>query len=350
MVEVPYKFSLTEDPYLQGHAIHLPGERDSRTILSGATLLVAVNRTISRYRVTPFCLKDLLFVEPVDLSGDTVEVTIKLAPSGEKLQVSIVNSRTGGTAGEVLVARFCDEKPTDCCGESPTPGLHAVKSGMEVERGEFYEFMRSRGYSHSGEFQSVKRVQVDRFDFDTANGECMLERGSSLDAVIDGGWQAMVYSVLSEEEKGDEGILLPFFIGRASGRSKDLSNSPEAEVTAQFSINANTLRGAIIFIERLGDNSEILFEASDIVFRRKRQHTPVSLSVYMPAPFLKKIGIRSMACRLPGSLHSPDEFFQFLLEGGTTNSRIPSSRIATRNQLQKERIIEGGHFLTGVIQ
>lgn len=59
-----------------------------------------------------------------------------------------------------------------------------------------------------------------------------------------------------------------------------------------------------------------------------------------------KIGIRSIACRLPNNINTPDEFWNALKQGSITNIRIPASRIPSRNKLLKEKLVEGGNFFT----
>lgn len=62
-----------------------------------------------------------------------------------------------------------------------------------------------------------------------------------------------------------------------------------------------------------------------------------------------QIGIRSSACRLPGGIEDPADFWQLLLMGKNASSRTPAGRIPSRNVLIKGQkygaSVEGGNFI-----
>lgn len=54
-----------------------------------------------------------------------------------------------------------------------------------------------------------------------------------------------------------------------------------------------------------------------------------------------------MSCHLPGGVHSPDQFWEFLCNGCVSDTKIPAARIPTRNRLLSNynTPVEGGNFL-----
>ncbi|CAJ0947351.1 unnamed protein product, partial [Mesorhabditis belari] len=65
-----------------------------------------------------------------------------------------------------------------------------------------------------------------------------------------------------------------------------------------------------------------------------------------------EISIVSSSCRLPGSIKDPQEFWESLVSGRNFNSRIPASRIPTRDTLIKGKkygkSLEGGYFISNI--
>ncbi|CAB3410353.1 unnamed protein product [Caenorhabditis bovis] len=65
---------------------------------------------------------------------------------------------------------------------------------------------------------------------------------------------------------------------------------------------------------------------------------------------LNPIGVMAASCRLPGGITSPEELWQLLKLGINASSRIPATRIPTRNNLIRGakygNPVEGGNFIT----
>lgn len=93
-------------------------------------------------------------------------------------------------------------------------------------------------------------------------------------------------------------------------------------------------------------NGVELLTASEILYRSLEQPLNTSIITSVKTTLVSKIGIRSMACRLPCGIETSASFWDFLVAGRSADIRIPASRIPSRNQLIKDGLIEGGCFLT----
>nr|CAD2171496.1 unnamed protein product [Meloidogyne enterolobii] len=195
----------------------------------------------------------------------------------------------------------------------------------------------------------------------------VIQKVGELDIKLDALWQAMVYCFLKEvgnekkSKKHQQHLLVPFSIGKLYIGPKLFKNEldDEKDLRMHFSIKLDEgMARGNFWIEEKGNKNgeEILMFGEDLLFRKLDvgEIDKIEMKINNYFDFDKKdleVVISSIACRLPGNISSPDQFWALLKEGRSTNQRIPATRIAERNSLIRGEFnggnvpVEGGHFL-----
>ncbi|KAL7069774.1 hypothetical protein ACQ4LE_010814, partial [Meloidogyne hapla] len=238
---------------------------------------------------------------------------------------------------------------------------------------DFYQFlMEECGYNFGKSFKSVKSVnycigfEMGKF---MAWGCCeVIQKVEELDIKLDALWQAMVYCYLKETgnkklaEHQQQHLLVPFSIGKLFIGPKLFKNESEDKrpIKMNFSIHLNEdMAIGNFWIEEKG---EILMFGEDLLFRMldeksfgemNKTKMEINKGIIIEEKQKKDLAviISSIACRLPGNVNCPDQFWKLLKEGRSTNQRIPATRVAERNSLIRGEFnggnvpVEGGHFL-----
>uniref|UniRef100_A0A915MYG0 Ketosynthase family 3 (KS3) domain-containing protein n=1 Tax=Meloidogyne javanica TaxID=6303 RepID=A0A915MYG0_MELJA len=172
-------------------------------------------------------------------------------------------------------------------------------------------------------------------------GSCeVIQKVEELDIKLDALWQAMVYCFLKEV-----------------GNENELDDEKDLRMHFSIKLDEGMARGNF-WIEEKGNKNgeEILMFGEDLLFRKLDvgEIDKIEMKINNYFDFDKKdleVVISSIACRLPGNISSPDQFWALLKEGRSTNQRIPATRIAERNSLIRGEFnggnvpVEGGHFL-----
>ncbi|KAI6191861.1 Fatty acid synthase [Aphelenchoides bicaudatus] len=231
----------------------------------------------------------------------------------------------------------------------------------------FYPFMNNVGYRHKGDFQSVHWLEL-RIQNDKAYGTVVFNSSPNLDCQLDGLWQAIVYALLSTKSSSQRELLVPFCI--RSLKSKFLRKlSTEWICSGRFVVNLRENYGNFMLFD--GISNEVLMVGEEVIFLPKSTDEVESNetedeqklqqengnkvdrmredNATKMAADLQKIGIRSMSCRLPGNVKSPEDFWELLESARSTDQKIPAERISNRNELIRGQRygnpIEGGNFL-----
>ncbi|CAI5454553.1 unnamed protein product [Caenorhabditis angaria] len=104
------------------------------------------------------------------------------------------------------------------------------------------------------------------------------------------------------------------------------SQYPDASSTCVF--DHPTVNELSSYLSSLGESAENDSDevTEDILEDQENIEPPTRLS-------LNPIGVMSAACRLPGGITCPEELWELLKIGKNASSRIPASRIPTRNNL-----------------
>ncbi|UMM41728.1 hypothetical protein L5515_017863 [Caenorhabditis briggsae] len=121
------------------------------------------------------------------------------------------------------------------------------------------------------------------------------------------------------------------------------SNYPNASSTCVFDYPSIELLSG--YLSTLNDPPTIENEDEDVEDDNKEleDDNPTRLAQ-------SPIGVMSAACRLPGGVSSPAELWELLKIGKNASSRIPATRVPTRNTLisgsKYGNPVEGGNFIT----
>ncbi|NP_001317900.1 Fatty acid synthase [Caenorhabditis elegans] len=121
------------------------------------------------------------------------------------------------------------------------------------------------------------------------------------------------------------------------------SNYPNASSTCVFDYPSIDLLSG--YLSTLNDPqvTETSTGEDDIQKDLTEDHKPTRLAE-------NPIGVMAAACRLPGGVSSPSELWELLKIGKNASSRIPATRVPTRNTLisgsKYGNPVEGGNFIT----
>ncbi|KAK0406688.1 hypothetical protein QR680_018734 [Steinernema hermaphroditum] len=262
--------------------------------------------------------------------------------------------------------------------------------GEEIAKIQFYEELEKKGYSYKGAFKSVKGLK---------GNHVTLDRVRSPDLVLDGVLQALLYSIPQPKavlrsidhlcvyetfdkktsyvakfqfvEEGRTAVIanvvleddkgLPYLY--AQGMRFDVLSDLLEDMTMWIKKELNLLT-----VSLSSTFTGLGFGADHRVRFCKRFNVPLSvlkdcntiekvlnyLNGEKPTVIPKKesstgkIGIRAIACRLPGNVSDPVELWDYLKTGKNSSQRVPLSRIPTRNSLMKGEYgnpIEGANFI-----
>ncbi|KAI1718828.1 KR domain-containing protein [Ditylenchus destructor] len=341
---IQHKFCNVQYEYLLNHRLN------GHPVIPGLTLVNLLRSYFDKEQLT---LRNVNFHEIIPFSSTqapVIEINFENLANEHKRQddhqLSVTISNYGQNNSQILSAVL------DCTINKPDISLpdHMKTSwdmitSVNVPQDEFYLFMSSRGYEYSIPFCSVVSVSVNGIAPDKSIGSCKLMPTTKLDVIIDGLLQAMVFTILRRIDQKQ--MIVPFCIGnlRFEGLLQHIVIDT-SKWTFLFEVNPQTFIGNCTIFE--SSTNLTLFTANNMLFRPVNRLEPIN----MPKPMLNlsktttnAFGIRSIACRLPPNISSASEFWQFLVEFGTADGRIPASRIHTRNNLLKDGLVEGGHFL-----
>ncbi|CAG9531490.1 unnamed protein product [Cercopithifilaria johnstoni] len=360
--------NLKEKKYLFTHLIY------NCNILSAATLLATIYSVLSNKRCI---LKDITFVFPVTFASESETINFKIRISSEICTVTYSNC-------QCLTFRL-----SELC-----PGIHSESSdnwecqgifhdinkldarfeynAKSVTEEEFYAKMEQHHYQYNEEFRCVRKLRMISKD----SGTVELSRSAHLDVLIDGAMQAIVFIYI--QQYGTKlPTLVPFHIWKVEIASiteqailmeKCEDANILASVKAEF-VKAELLLGSFKF-----KTNEISVAAHAVSFypmtpdnimkslKRERvlstnsfkpridSHPEASLRPELEELMNKNelsemtsnqlarqdkrlICIKSIACRLPKTVHDPADFWDALKTGQIMASKIPCSRIKGRDSL-----------------
>jgi hypothetical protein len=337
------KLRIELSQYLLDHRL----KDDDHFILPGSTILLhslGFNPRIP-WQNGAMIFEDIILLKPIIIPREQARQWLQLWQSIEpNLDESLlIKIFTDTDTHEAVLDAKLNHQTSDflCPDHSNGPFSNAISSA------EFNDFMhRECGYNYGPAFQSVRRLEYG-LGFEDGHfcawGKCELfgQEGmheGRLDIQLDALWQAMVFCRLKEEETTQDGIgkrqqLVPAAIGRLQ-----ICRELREAAKMYFSIRLDGPAIGNCWIKM--SNDDILLMAEGILFRPMaipsiERPLPLDIGTIIDANEGDKVLIRSIACRLPGGVNSPDEFWTLLCEGRTTDEAIPAWRIPEKDALIK---------------
>uniref|UniRef100_A0A915Q055 Fatty acid synthase n=1 Tax=Setaria digitata TaxID=48799 RepID=A0A915Q055_9BILA len=357
--------SLKQNKYLFNHLVH------NYNILSAATLLTEVHSSLSK-KVT--VLDNVTFLSPVIFTPENEIINLKIEISTDLCSIisaayQCVTFRLGGSH-----FRAYSETGNILHEINGVPNVLIENDNTNlVSEEEFYTEMEQYHYQYRGEFRSVRKLMIQN---DISIVE--LKAANRLDTLIDGAMQAIVFC--SIQQYGTKSVtLVPFHIQKM----EIVNIVEEANPIMRYD---NAAISAIIGTQQL-QNGQLLgsFELqTDQVFvaaygisfhpitinsfskSLENEVSTSSINLSQPNyPFTelpikskmeksagkegfsqdvlgiarnftsgkRSVCIKSVACRLPKTVHDLAEFWDALKTGQIMASKIPCSRINGRDNL-----------------
>lgn len=359
------QINLKEKKYLLAHRIH------NCNILSAATLLTAIYNALSNKRRI---IEDITFVLPVTFEPKNNTINFKILISPELCTVTYSNYQC---------ATFrCDEFYRGVHKRSITNLEHrgygtnkldasSMYNTKSVTEEEFYTEMEHHHYQYDEEFRCVRKLIINEDN----SGTVELAPSTHLDVLIDGVMQAIVFIYI--QQYGKKFItLVPFHIRQMeivsiteqtvlTGRYEDANVMAFVKAkfkngkflgSFEFASNEITVAAhAISFYPMMPDNmmrslkkeralsSDRFKSLIDSCFEeplkpKTKESIDKNTLSQMPLNQLTRqdkslICIKSIACRLPKTVHDPADFWDALKTGQIMASKIPCSRISGRDSL-----------------
>ncbi|VDN04646.1 unnamed protein product [Thelazia callipaeda] len=369
--------NLEENTYLSSHVVQ------NHNILSAATLLLTIYKKLSEQKQQIFTnvnfLSPIIFTTNQKLIQFEIETTAMIREviysnrkcvTFESKRSSPENQHSSTVPSDDEVDNFDYELIKNRISKAISD-----KNAKFIFKNEFYAKMTLHNYEYDGIFRSVQTVITDGKGY----GITLLKPNKYLDILLDGVMQSIVFTYIHKYDAPSVS-LVPYHVAyleitpRLTQRiSDDFSDNGAIVACFRAKLNNGQLSGSFSFET---DKANIV--AQDITFYPIKiddiPHEKLVISeIFMPSTSKssktdsesisklmkdelaasesnkfyqsstsfcedqKLVHIKSMACRLPKNIHDPAELWDALMTGQIMASKIPCSRIKSRDNLAGDK-------------
>ncbi|EJD75257.1 hypothetical protein LOAG_17563 [Loa loa] len=368
---IDVQVNLKKEKYLFSHLIH------NYNILSAATLLNTIYGALTNQRC--ILIKDATFLFPVTFKPDNEIINFKIRISAEICTVIYVNHQCVTFRFDKLYQGIHSGDSNNEESQDINCTIDRLRTGSVLDAKlvigkEFYAQMEQYHYQYRKEFRCVRKLTINK-----DSGTVELTSTEHLDILIDGAMQAIVFILIQQYHKKLI-TLVPFHIRRmnivnitekaiTTGKCNDANNimafvkaklqngqllGSFEFVTDKIAVSANAISFYPMMPDKMIKSSEKerVLSSNSLKSKTDSRHkatvkpeteesmnkNELSQMMLNNALMLQDkslICIKSIACRLPKTVHDPAEFWDALKTGQIMANKIPCSRINGRDNLAR---------------